>query len=286
MKNKETMLPGIYHGMDDETYHGSVGISKSGLMLFEKNPMKYHWQYILGNKQKGKKHFAVGKGFHMAALEPDKFALQYTVGPDINKNTKAWKAFIAENADKEVLSVSDYDQIMGMAESVRSHPIAANILSTGHAEVSIYAECPFTGELVKVRPDWWSGDIIADLKSTTDASPDKFFRDMYTFTYHVQSSMYPEVANWLPDLHINDFVFIVTEKEPPYATAVYRASEEDKRIGYQRFRRNLDRYSTIKAKGIWPTYNDGMIIDTELPMYAKRQEEQMDMVAYHDGGSF
>lgn len=270
---------GVYFDMGNETYHGSDGISKSGLMMFADNPEKYHWKYILGNDpDTTKKHLDVGQAFHTATLEPEKFEKFFIVAPPLNKNSNAykeWKATIKK--DRVILDVKDYDMAMGMSQKVRRHPIARNLVVGGFAEASIFATDPETGELVKVRPDYKTGDVVVDLKSTTDASAGKFFRDMYTFSYFVQAGMYPEVINWVAPGEINEFVFIAVEKEPPYAIGLYRASREDRAYGLDNFRRNLNLFADYKKRNYWPSYNLDQIIDSELPTWARRSEDFKDM---------
>lgn len=272
------MQPGIYFDLSNEDYHASAGISKSGLSLFAKCPEQYNWKYILGNKDEEKSHFSTGRAFHTATTEPDKFDNEFVVAPDLNKNSNAYKTWAADNSDRQILNVKDYDVVMGMASKIRQHPIAKNLLQDGFAEASIYAIDEMTGEMVKVRPDWVSGgDIIVDLKSTTDASAGKFFRDMFSYSYHVQAGMYPEVCNWVRPGSITDFVFIVVEKTAPYSIGIYRASHEDRLIGIDNFRRNLDRFAEYKRKNYWPTYNGGLIVDTALPAWAKKAEFYEDL---------
>ena len=273
-----SVAPGIYYDMPNLTYHRSPGVSKSGLGLCATNPEKYHYKYILGNQDESKPIFKTGSAFHMATLEPNKFAKEYVLGPDLNKNTNAWKQFVLDNDGKTVLDVKDYDLVQKMAAKVRKHPIAKNLISKGYAEASVFAIDPETGELVKVRPDWITEDVMVDLKSIVDASPSKFFRDMFTYGYHVQAAMYPEVYNLLEQgPHVDDFVFLCVEKEPPYSVAVYRVSETDRNLGYQNYMRNLRKYSAYKNANHWPAYNDNLIVDTELPYWARREEENLEL---------
>ncbi len=278
-KERKVFEPGVYFDMGNETYHGSAGISKSGLMLFADNPEKYHWKYVLGNDpDTTKKHLDVGQAFHTATLEPEKFEKLFVVAPSLNKNSTAykdWKASI--NGDMTILDVKDYDMAMGMAQKVRRHPIAKNLVVDGFAESSIFASDPITGELVKVRPDYKTGDVVVDLKSTTDASAGKFFRDMYTFKYFVQAGMYREVINWVAPGEINEFVFIAVEKDEPFSIGLYRASREDKAYGVDNFRRNLDMFADYKRRNYWPSYNLDMIVDTALPAWAQKSENWKDI---------
>ncbi len=269
---KGKMEPGIYIDLSNEEYHASKGISKSGLMLFAENPEKFNWQYNLGNRDISKKHLDVGQAFHTATLEPGKFDEGFVVAPDLNKNSNAYKEWKEQNKDRTIINPSDYETVMGMAEKVRRHPVAKNLVLEGYAEASVYAIDEETGELVKVRPDWVNGDVIVDLKSTTDASPGKFFRDMFTFSYFVQAGMYPEVFNWAQPETIREFVFIAVEKEAPYSVGLYQASKEDREFGRDAFRRHLNQFAEYKKLNYWPSYNLGRIIQTALPSWARKSE--------------
>jgi hypothetical protein len=89
----------------------------------------------------------------------------------------------------------------------------------GKAEQSYFWTDVETREECKCRPDWHSADgkIIVDVKTTEDASPGKFLRSsVLGWRYHVQAAFYMQ---GLPTAEV--FLFVVVEKKPPFAVAVY-----------------------------------------------------------------
>lgn len=264
--------PGHYQNVSNEDYHAANGISKSGLSLFNENPEKYHWRYIAKNHQAPKAIFDIGQAFHTRTLEPELFSSQFILGPPLNKNSNKWKEFVAANTDRIILSQKDWDMVNSMADKVRNHPEGKDYLAQGHAETSVFAAEPETGEMVKIRPDWITGDVGVDLKSCVNASPDKFQRDMYTYGYFVQAGMYPEVFGYLYPGGMNEFVFIAVEKEPPYSIGFYRADLETIALGRDFFYRTLHRFAECKKRDYWPSYNDDRTVDLCLPQWAVRNE--------------
>ncbi len=274
MDHNAQYQPGMYDNILNDDYHKVGGISKSGLDLISMCPAKYKARYFDGIKEEDKSVFVIGRATHTAVLEPDEFLSLYARKPeDIDRRTKKgkemWQDFLMENQGKEILSIDNYDMIFGMASSVRQDPIAKQILSRGQAETSVFGTDPGTGLLVKVRPDWIHDDIIVDLKTTRDASPDFFAREVYNRRYFVQAPMYLDVTReFIPK--VNTFLFICVEKTPPYLVAVYFLSEETMNIGRDEYRRCMAIYSECVRTGQWPGYGDNRITSVELPMWAIR----------------
>jgi exodeoxyribonuclease VIII len=51
-------------------------------------------------------------------------------------------------------------------------------------------------------------------------------------------------------------VFLVVEKKPPYAVAVYVLDPESIALGRAEYRRDLQLYAECKRTGVWPGYGD------------------------------
>jgi len=145
-------------------------------------------------------------------------------------------------------------------------------LQKGYAETSIFHTDEQTGELVKVRPDWFIEDVLADLKTTRErgAAAESFERACFSYRYFVQAPFYMDVAGDRLRRTFNSFVFIVVEKGS-YQVAVYYADADMIRLGREEYRRNLDVYARCRRSGVWPGYNDGEIRPVSLPAWAKRQ---------------
>lgn len=220
----------------------------------------------------------IGSAFHAATLEPHTFPNLFAVAPDVNARTNAGKAeveaFRQANAGKSILIAEDAEHVGAMSKAVRSHALAAALLSDGQAETSIFHTDEHTGELVKVRPDWMVEDLLVDLKSTEDATPEAFAKSCWNYRYYVQAAFYLDVANAAFGLErFRSFVFIVCEKKPPYQVAVYVADKQMIEAGRVQYRRDLEKYHQCRLADSWPGINAGRIQEIGLPGWALRQIE-------------
>jgi len=269
------MKPGTYKDLSNNDYHSAPGISKSGLDLIAKCPAMYKRRYIDGIASEPTPAMILGSAVHTATLEPDKFADEFVCAPEINRRTKAgkaeWEQLQADNEDKTVLSAADHATAIAMAEAVKSHPVAGNILADGEAETSIFHHDERTGELVKVRPDWIVEDCLVDLKTTQDCSIDAFSKACLNFRYYVQSAMYMDIVTAQTGRNINNFIFIVVEKVEPYNVSVYVADNDMIAFGREEYRKDLESYAECKASGSWPGYNENQITTISLPGWAYKR---------------
>lgn len=270
------MKPGIYTDLSNDEYHSAPGISKSGLDWIAKCPALYRAKYITKEiEDKDTSALAIGRASHLAVFQPEIFGNEIAVTPDgIDRRTKAGKEAFAEfleaSEGKTVISRAEHDQVRAIADAVHRHPIAMQLLKKGQAETSIFSKDHYTGELVKVRPDWMNPEegIIADLKTAICAAPDYFSKELYGRRYYVQAPYYLDIANQELGHTFESFVFVVVEKDPPYLVEVYLTDMEAMEAGRQEYRRNLDTYSQCKISNKWPCYTGGKIQSISLPAWA------------------
>ena len=265
------MEPGIYPHLSNEDYHTSAGISKSGISLILKCPELFYKR----QKTKQTPAMLLGSATHTAILEPEKFSQEYIIFPKIDKRSKQgkedWSRWQAENQGKSALDQDDYDRIQAMRDSVMAHPIAGEIFDyPGQAETSIYVEHEYTGGLCKVRPDKIQEDILVDLKTTMDASPDGFSKSCFNFDYHIQAGMYLKVCNQA-GLNVKTFLFVTVENKEPYSVAVYTASRDMIEFGEQRFHEGMAVYHDCRTSMTWPGYNSDRIETIDLPAWAYKK---------------
>jgi PDDEXK-like domain of unknown function (DUF3799) len=281
------MQPGIYSDIPNNVYHSGAGISKSGLDLIRKSPMHFRARMDSKNDNEPTAAQAIGTAFHSLLLEPEDFARSYVVKPDnapkrptsVQRSAKKpspetieaiafWDQFETENAGKIVLDNDENEQLLAMAHSVRNHPAASALLSgaPGVAELSCYWNDPTTGVLCRCRPDYWRADgIIVDLKTTEDASPEGFAKSLVNWRYYVQAPFYLDgIAETIkqsgdPQLTIPEtFVFLVVEKKPPYAVAVYVLDRESFDLGRIEYRQDLETFAKCESENVWPGYGDAI----------------------------
>ena len=191
------------------------------------------------------------------------------------------------NGERKILSPETYDQILAMRESVMAHPAAYAILH--HVK-----------------------DIIGDLKTTEDASPEGFAKSIANFRYDVQHAYYidgtrqaleqgkctpPEEGKaelsvyWVdsvtgvlcrcrPDFwrgYPKNFAFIAVEKKPPYAVGVYVLDGAGVDIGRAQYQHDLTTFAECERTGVWPGYGDKIQTITVPAWHANKNAHLVDV---------
>lgn len=179
------------------------------------------------------------------------------------KQVRLWSDIKAEwekvNEHRTILNPEQWKTIHAMRDALMAHP-AANALLTGipgKAEKSVYWIDATTGVLCRCRPDWWRDDnLIVDLKTTEDASPEGFARSIAKFRYDVQDAFYTDGVQQATGKRPKAFVFIAVEKKPPYGVGVYVLDAETKDLGRAQYQHDLRVYAGCLRTGEWPGYGD------------------------------
>jgi hypothetical protein len=143
-----------------------------------------------------------------------------------------------------------------MSDAVLTHPTASFLLSDdGAVELSIVWLDKETGLLCKCRLDKYSAGLkaITDLKTTTDASPDKFSRAIYDYGYEIQGAHYLNGAA-AAGIDATTFGIIAVENDAPWCVAVYELEPEAIGLGYDQARRLMQRYAECRRAGKFPGY--------------------------------
>ncbi len=272
------MKPGIYPGMTNAEYHGSPGVSKSGLDLIARSPLHYWAKYLDPNRepQLPTPAMRLGTAIHAAVLEPEDFMRGYHVAPAVDRRTKdgkaEWEKAVAEaeEAGAELITSTDYDTCMRISEQVSSHPTARKVFSgLGQAEMSMFWTDMETGVLCKCRPDWLALPMIVDLKSTEDASAQGFQRSAWNYRYWVQAAWYMDGIEQATGQRPDAFVFAAFEKVPPHACAFYFAEQAMLDMGRAEYRKLLRTYADCLAADKWPGY-DTTVQPLGVPVWAAK----------------
>jgi hypothetical protein len=264
------MKPGIYN-ISNEEYHSSEGISRSGLMLFKKSAKHYWNRYLNPNRKPEKETYAkkFGNAMHVSILEHDLFKDNYVILPKIDRRTKIgkeqWAEWEKKNADKEIISIDDYEKILEITQSIRDDDYAANLIDNAEYEQSIYWEDEETGILCKARPDIMHDNIICDLKSTADASEFSFMNSAYRYGYHIQAAMLKDGFEKITKKELKAVVLIAFEKEPPYAVKSYIVDDSAIEKGQEEYKALLKNYKESLTENKWKSYGASYLF---LPSYA------------------
>ena len=238
--------------LSNADYHADPAVSASHLHQVARSGQHYWARYVTKIPELGKPTAAMTMGslVHCATLEPNELQKRYGIAP--GRRTRAGKETAAAMQANgiEPVSESDLQQSQRIASAVHRHPMAAELLSAGKAETSIWWDDPETGLRCKCRPDWINGRICVDLKTTTDASPRGFAKSVANFRYHVQE------AHYLMSGLFDQFIFIAVEKEAPFAVGVYGLDADALAEGQRLRRRDLQRIANCRAAESWPGYGD------------------------------
>lgn len=173
---------------------------------------------------------------HARILEPERFAEEFVVPPEINKRTKAgkdeWAKWEDENKDKFAITQEELDKVDTMFEHCFKNPKAKDLLTGGEAETPISWDEVVDGMKMhfKARADYLKsyGDtlLIVDLKTVQDAGEEAFQRSLIKWKWGLQAAHYTSgFQATFPDKDVH-FVFVALEKNPPYGCAIYSVSNE------------------------------------------------------------
>ena len=158
-------------------YHGrKTHISSTGVRTFKKNKKQFNYG-LTHELIKQTKAMADGT-VHSFFLERDKFDTDFVIKPsDIRLNTKAGKEWALEHQSKIIIDSELGNNLYEMEKSFMDSPakMIYNENMGGQTELNYFWD---DLGLVKgkCRPDWIDGhgEIVVDLKTTTDASPRGF----------------------------------------------------------------------------------------------------------------
>ena len=250
------MQPGLYPTIPLAAYHAAPGLSKSDLDLMARSPA--HWKYGWREETPA---LRLGAAVHAAVLEPHQWETRYvcitgrrTVDPDTTAN-------------RTVLSATEWDTCQRIREAVWRHPTCQDLFRDGQAETSAWWLDPKTGLLCKCRPDWNRPGVLVDLKTASDASPPGFFRAVERYRYHVQAAYALEGWPQAGGDPADRFLFVVVEKAPPYAVALYELSSTLLGDARALIRRDLATAAECLARQHWPGYPTQIVT---LPLDAGR----------------
>ena len=278
------MKQGLFPDVPMDVYHSEKDFaSRSMLMDMRKSPLHCYANHFDPNRPvvvEKNDAYTLGSMFHTAVLEPHLFDKLYVVAPKVDRRTNVGKAAWQEFQEsllpgQEAVSKDFWDTALAMGASVLRHTLARQIFAEGQAEVSAYALVNRVP--CRVRPDWITPSITADLKSTIDASPEAFAKSVVRYGYDFQNAYYSDVLEAASNEKREEFFFVVCEKAYPFATAVYTLSKED--IDYARgeYVYQLERFAACRAANHWPGYAD-TAVQLQLPAWRKSEEVEVEFV--------
>jgi len=250
--------PGWYD-VDNEVYHHSEDyrycMTSSGLKQMDRSPLHWHtWRTLPPTG--ATPALAFGSAFHSYMLEPEKIECELLTG----------RTQVAIDDDGMISVNNDaLETLKGMKESLMACEISALIVNHPKA---IYERAGFFTDPVRpnvtgsIKPDIRIPElgIIADLKSTTDASQVAFPRSVRKFKYDWQAWWYLRGANSISHEVYDKFIIIAIEKAPPYGVMIYEMTEA-LYWAETRVMPIIEKFSLCLDMDRWPGYKNTEIIE-------------------------
>lgn len=263
--------------MTDKEYRRSEGISRSQLWRLNESPEKF--KYFEENPEEPTPALIFGQLIHKATLELDTLTDEFAVMPNLDRRTKAgreqFEAFMAENAGKQIVTYEDWQRAREMVDAQDRVPYVSRLLCGEHEKAFFWVD-EMTGEPCKVKVDSireLAGElVIADYKSTNDASTDAFMRQAIKLGYDFQAAMYCEGVEKVTGKR-PIFVFIAQEKIAPYCINVLQADPVFIQHGADKFRELIGIYHECKQSNNWYGYlgKFGMVNNLGLPAWLAKE---------------
>lgn len=280
--------PGIYDAVPMAAYHGDLcdgpSVSSSGLRLIEaKTPAHYYaTSYLNPNRieQDEKDAFDFGRAAHSLLLGESGFFKQFTVRPEAFKDyrTKAAQEWRDSTRAEGLtpLTSDDLAAIKAIAANLDAHPLARDLLR-GHIEQSLVFKDGPTGVWLKSRPDVLpiADGVVADLKTTTDASPEAVQRTIMNFGYAMQGALIGKAMKAVLDIDMTAFALVFVEKAAPFAVNVVEVDLDWIAYAGRQLRRAIDTFARCVETDTWPGYEGEPVV--YMPDWLrKRLDMEMD----------
>jgi hypothetical protein len=224
---------------------------------YRRCPQLYHKKKLGKIEDEDRPAYLVGRALHTLALEGRKrFEEEFVVGGPINPKTgemfgpatKAWTEW-AEAQGKPVLTLAQFDMVEKMAESVRSHTLATDLLSSGVPEAvirSIYRDIP-----CQIRMDWF--DVyrcLVDLKSCDDIT--WFESDARRYGYMHQVAFYRAIVMQAIGIPI-PVHFIAVEKKEPFRCGIWQVNLDILAQAQRENEAAIERLKRSQMSNTWPS---------------------------------
>lgn len=272
------MKTGVYSDINIKDYHNNKEFySASGLKLAKKS-LKLFKLYLDGKigtygkpiSEDRKSHFDFGNAFELALLDRQAFEQEVIIydpnkRPDQTKSitssvNQEWKKAIY-NSDKYIIN-SDGEEsdtvILEMLTSCYQDAVIQRMLKNIEYQYSMFWVDPQTGLKLKTRPDVCKSkkNVIIDIKTTDDGSPEKFSKDLANYDYPFQAVMQIDgVLQTRFMEQVDAYYWLVVEKQPPYSATLYEFDPDDRAYVTDEYEYTLNCVKQALEKNHFPSYS-------------------------------
>lgn len=278
---------GIYSDININDYHlykdwySSTGLRKA------KKSLKDFYLYLNGYYDHEKKSFFdFGNAFELALLDKESFVANVNIfnekdRPEQGKTfasslNKAWKEDFF-NTDNYVINQDggeSYRVIEEMLKSCYADAVIRKLIENIEYQYSMFW-IDSHGLKLKTRPDICKSkkNIIVDVKTTRDGSPEAFSKDIANHDYPFQACMQIDgVLSTGFMKTVDEYYWLVVEKEPPFSATLYKFEQEDIKYCMDEYDYTKHLVAECLKTNIWPSYsqradNKWGILSAKIPLW-------------------
>lgn len=249
------------HNIADAEYFDADGLNNS-----------YLWQLINRTPAHAQIKMAptdamdLGSATHLAVLQPELAATMIIQGP-ADRRGKKWKEAQEAAEGKILLIERDYNTCMSMRDAVWQSPAISSVISGAGTTYEQSAFWELNGWKCKCKVDVAKPNVIIDLKTSSDASPRGFSQSVAKYGYHQQAASYSYGWSVASGQKIDHFVFLVVEKSPPWAVAIYVLDQASLAEGWASYLAAIKLHDECVKREYFPAYPAEKVL-LGIPPYA------------------
>jgi hypothetical protein len=289
---------GIYTDISIQDYHANkTHLSSTGIKMAKKSLAL--WKWMQSRPQEFKQHFDFGNSFEIALLDRDNFekfvaimqtenwiakALDEKPTLKVPKNSKCYQVeeekFLKENEGKYIIpdvGPQSFEYLEYMLESCHKDAVIQKLISNTEYQVSLFWTDDQTGINLKTRPDICKRkkNVIVNLKTIADGSPDSFSKDLAKYEYPLQGAIEIRGCQQTGLMEkVDNYFWLVVEKEPPFNATLYEFDHSDQRYSMDELEYLLSKIKRAREEDKYPGYGDRAaneygILTAQIPMWYK-----------------
>ena len=258
----------LYPNLPADHYHADTdAMSCSMLKPLLVSPA--HYQAELLKPGCSSKAMDFGSLVHALVLEPKSVGQDFAVYPGhADGRDKDYKAFLANNAGRLIVDEPTFAKGRRLAEKTLERQVLGrpfgDFVAEGQPEVSIYAQEPTTGLMLRTRLDLYHPEVTFDLKSTRHGQLRPFLRDAVEMHYDLQAFMYTFVRTLYEGRERPaPFVIIALESAEPHSIHQISAGETFLENGAKKLQEVLTIYTACSQQNYWPDASCDAVAEIE-----------------------
>ncbi len=254
------MKPGMHPGIPAADYHAlrmlSCGTAKT---LLQQSPL-HAWTASAWNPayvQEEKQEFDLGSAAHALLIEGED---RMTVIDAKDYRTKLAQELqdAAREQGKHPVLTHQHAAILAMRDEAldaiaRCSDLSGLRIEDCQPEATVIWE--EDGMLLRCRPDLLTADAVVtlDYKSTTDATPGVFQRQIARMGYHLQDAFYSRGIKAATGIDTR-FIFMAQENKPPYKCSFHGCAPSLKQIADGEIDRAIRTWRACLKTNRFPSY--------------------------------